>query len=59
MTIFINLEFKPSDFDQIDKALTVLSREGWEVVRTNEFSVRKPLGVKEITSKSYILKRTI
>lgn len=59
MTISLNIDFKPFDFDQINKVLTTLSQDGWEVVQTKDFTIKKPSGLVETTSKSYILKRTI
>lgn len=59
MELFTEVEFKVSEFDEIDKVLYFLSNEGWEIINTNEFSIIRPNKPKEITAKKYKFRRVI
>lgn len=59
MELFIEIEFKVSEFDKIEKVLYFLTNEGWEIIDTREFSIIQPNKPKKVTAKKYKFRRTI
>ncbi len=59
MELFTEIEFKVSEFYEIDKVLYFLTNEGWEIIDTREFSITRTNKPKEITAKKYKLRRII
>lgn len=59
MELFTEIYVKASEFDKIDKVLYFLTKEGWEIINTSEFSITRPNKPKEITARKYEFRRTI
>ena len=59
MELFIEIEFKVSEFDKIDKVLYHLSNEGWDMYNTQEFWIENQGEPKQIISRKYKFRRII